>query len=95
MASQSTRQQSRASKEDVMARLVMFWLASLVAVAVVTTTLTLAQVRREVPRVVSGADLGFRVEGTDPSGNASGVFVVRLNGKWVPISSMPTVRPLK
>jgi len=78
-----------------MARLVLFWLGSLVAVAVVTTTLTLAQVRREMPRVVSGADLGFRVEGTDPSGNASGVFVVRLNGEWVPVSSMPTVRPLK
>jgi hypothetical protein len=78
-----------------MARLVLFWLGSLVAVAVVTTTLTLAQVRREVPRVVSGADVGFRVEGTDPSGNASGVFVVRLNGEWVPVSSMPTVRPLK
>jgi len=78
-----------------MARLVLFWLGSLVGVAVVTTTLTLAQVRREVPRVVSGADVGFRVEGTDPSGNASGVFVVRLNGEWVPVSSMPTVRPLK
>jgi hypothetical protein len=78
-----------------MARLVLFWLGSLMAVAVVTTTLTLAQVRREVPRVVSGADLGFRVEGTDSSGNASGVFVVRLNGQWVPVSSMPTVRPLK
>ena len=78
-----------------MARLVLFWLGSLVAVAVVTTTLTLAQVRREVPRVVSGADVGFRVEGTDPSGNATGVFVVRLNGEWVPVSSTPTVRPLK
>ena len=78
-----------------MARLVLFWRGSLVAVAVVTTTLTLAQVRREVPRVVSGADVGFRVEGTDPSGNASGGFVVRLNGEWVPVSSMPTVRPLK
>ena len=78
-----------------MARLVLFWLGSLMAVAVVTTTLTVAQVRREVPRVVSGADIGFRVEGTDASGNASGVFVVRLNGEWVPVSSMPTVRPLK
>jgi len=78
-----------------MARLVLFWVGSLMALALVTTTLTLAQVRREVPRVVTGADLGFRVEGTDPSGNATGVFVVRLNGEWVPISSMPTVRPLK
>jgi len=78
-----------------MARLVLFWLGSLVAVAVVTTTLTLAQVRQAVPRVVSGADVGFRVEGTDPSGNATGVFVVRLNGEWVPVSSTPTVRPLK
>ena len=78
-----------------MARLVLFWVGSLMALALVTTTLTLAQVRREVPRVVTGADLGFRVEGTDPSGNATGVFVVRLNGEWVPVSSMPTVRPLK
>ena len=78
-----------------MARLVLFWVGSLMALALVTTTLTLAQVRRDVPRVVTGADLGFRVEGTDPSGNATGVFVVRLNGEWVPVSSMPTVRPLK
>jgi len=78
-----------------MTRLVLFWLGSLVAVAVTTSTLTLAQVRRDVPRVVSGADVGFRVEGTDQSGNATGMFVVRLNGEWVPVSSMPTVRPLK
>ena len=78
-----------------MTRLVLFWLGSLVAVAVATTTFTLAQVRRDVPRVVSGPDVGFRVEGTDPSGNATGMFVIRLNGEWVPVSSMPTVRPLK
>jgi hypothetical protein len=78
-----------------MTRLVLFWLGSLVAVAVAATTFTLAQVRLDVPRVVSGADVGFRVEGTDPSGNATGMFVIRLNGEWVPVSSMPTVRPLK
>ena len=78
-----------------MTRLVLFWLGVLVAVAVLTTALTPAQVRRDVPRVVSGADVGFRVEGTDASGNPTGMFVVRLNGEWVPVSSMPTVRPLK
>lgn len=78
-----------------MTRLVLFWLASLVAVAALTTALTLGQARRDVPRVVSGADVGFRMEGTDASGNVTGMFVVRLNGEWVAVSSMPTVRPLK
>ncbi len=62
-----------------MTRLALFWLGSLVTVAGLTATLTLAQVRRDVPRVVSGADVGFRVEGTDLSGNPTGMFVVRLN----------------
>ena len=78
-----------------MTRVVLFWLASLVAVAAVTATFTRAQARRDVPRVVSGDDVGFRVEGTDPSGHATGMFMVRLNGQWVPVSSMPSVRPAK
>ena len=78
-----------------MTRLVLFWLVSVLAVAALTTTLTLGQARLEMPRVVSGADVGFRVEGTDSSGSPTGMFVVRLNGEWVPVSSMPTVRPLK
>lgn len=90
-----TRKKLGSSKGVVMTRLVLFWLASLAAVAALTTTLTLGQARRDTPRVVSGADVGFRMEGTDASGSPTGMFVVRLNGEWVPVSSMPTVRPLK
>ena len=35
------------------------------------------------PRVISGADFGFRIEG-DQNGTAVGTLVVRVNGKWIP-----------
>lgn len=48
------------------------------------------------PRIVSGNDLGFRVEGTDPrTGNPTGTWVIRMNGNWVEVGSMPVIRPAK
>jgi hypothetical protein len=35
------------------------------------------------PRVLSGADLGFRVDGTARDGAPIGTIVVRIDGKWV------------
>ena len=34
------------------------------------------------PRIVSGPDFGFRIEG-DQSGTAIGKLVVRVDGKWI------------
>ena len=57
--------------------LVVIWLVSLVGVGV------WAQTQFEQPRVISGSDLGFRVERQGSVGSPIGRLVVRMNGKWV------------
>ena len=67
-----------------MKRLVLLWLASLVAVALITSALTFAQVAQFTPRVMSGDDLGFRVEElTGRAGTPTGVLVIRVDDEWV------------
>jgi hypothetical protein len=79
-----------------MTKLVLVWLTALVAVAVVTASIMLAQTRQTEPRIVSGTDVGFRIEGTDPyTGNPTGTLVVRLNGEWVEIGFRGGTRLLK
>ena len=39
--------------------------------------------------IISGADLGFRVEGRKGS-NVMGTLMVRINGKWVPVNGPGT-----
>lgn len=74
-----------------MAKKALLWLASLVVVALITSTLTAAQVLRSVrpvtPQVISGEDLGFRVEGvmSDEAATPSGSLVIRVNGEWVEV----------
>jgi hypothetical protein len=34
------------------------------------------------PTVISGSDVGFRIEGTK-SGTPTGTIVVRINGRWI------------
>ena len=70
-----------------MTKSVLLWLVSLVATAVVTAAITMAQTRPAEPRILSGTDIGFRVEGTDArTGNPTGTLVVRMDGKWVAVS---------
>jgi hypothetical protein len=79
-----------------MKRLVLLWLASLVTVAAATATFTLAQARQPEPRILSGADIGFRVEGRDPrTGSPTGALMVRLNGEWVEVGASGGTRLLK
>lgn len=57
--------------------LVVIWLASLAGVGV------WAQAQSQQQRVMSGSDLGFRVERLDRAGTPVGRLVVRVNGQWV------------
>ena len=66
-----------------MKRLALLWLVSLAVVALIASTLTLAQAPQDDARVVSGNDLGFRVEGMDSSGNPTGTLVIRVDGQWM------------
>ena len=62
--------------------LAVLWVLSLFVVASVVK----AQVHQieplPEPRVVSGADVGFRIEG-DQNGTAVGTLVVRIKGRWI------------
>jgi hypothetical protein len=46
------------------------------------------------PRVLSGPDLGFRVEGIAKDGAPIGAIVVRVDGKWVSPQFQPGLRRL-
>ncbi|MEO7134297.1 MAG: hypothetical protein ABI024_08750 [Vicinamibacterales bacterium] len=74
-----------------MRKWILLWMASLITVAALTSVMMRAQTREE-PRILSGADLGFRVESTSPAGDAVGTWVVRLNGRWVTASSKMSIQ---
>jgi hypothetical protein len=78
----------------------ILWLGSLLMVALFVSALTLAQTRppvesrsKPVPhRIMSGDDLGFRVEGIDSKGQPVGTLVIRINGEWIEPGFTPTIR---
>lgn len=76
-----------------MKRLALLWLASLVFVALLASTFTRAQTPQGDARILSGSDIGFRVDATDRSGNPTGTFMVRINGKWFEARTAPALRP--
>lgn len=50
----------------------------------------------QIGRVLSGDDIGFRIDGTDPrNGGPTGTWMVRVNGEWVAISSVPKMQLAK
>ena len=51
-------------------------------------------VRSESGRVLSGPDIGFRVQRME-RGRALGTFVVRIDDEWVEVGAMPRVVPLR
>ncbi len=81
-----------------MARLIGFWVVSIAIAALLASVLT-AQIvpggafTRTPPRVVSGNDIGFRIEGTDRQGHPVGTLVVQVNGQWVEVSRAPVSSP--
>ena len=83
---------------------IVFWLASLAVVAGLTSVLSRAQAPEAHPpytaqaqpsnvRVISGADIGFRVENVSRTGEPTGTLVVRVNGDWVPVTFTGGLRP--
>ena len=58
---------------------VLVWLVSLVAVGVLASAQTRPSSDTDI---VSGNDIGFRLEGSQANG-PRGTLVVRVNGKWV------------
>lgn len=65
-----------------MPKKLIVWVVSVSAAAAISAAVT-AQVQSD-RRIVSGGDIGFRIEGKDMSGNPTGTLVVRVNGEWLP-----------
>jgi hypothetical protein len=78
-----------------MIRMTVLWIASLVVVALLAAALTSAQADRADGRIISGADIGFRVETADREGRPIGRLMVRIEGKWVEAGYSPAVRPVR
>ena len=62
--------------------LAVVWVGSLVAAAAIAAAQARMTTPLPEPIVLSGADLGFRVEGRQ-GGTPVGQIVVRFEGKWV------------
>ena len=84
-----------------MGRLLPIWIAVVVVASALTAYAQLPPGRQpapgfDAPRVLSGDDVGFRVEGTDPAtGRPVGTWMVRMNGGWVEAAPKPMIRPAK
>lgn len=52
--------------------------------------------RQPQGEIVSGSDLGFRVEGTDiRTGKPIGTWMIRVKGQWLEIGEASGIRPAK
>jgi hypothetical protein len=71
--------------------LVAAWLFLLIAITAIAQSRSTTP--DEKPVVISGNDIGFRVDRYD-GGRPVGVIVVRVDGRWVEPKSVPQPRPL-
>jgi hypothetical protein len=88
-----------------MRKWIVLWLCSLVTVSALTSALMRAQttpeelrrqVQQQLPgsRIISGEDIGFRMESTNQAGEPVGTFVIRIDGQWkVARAQMSVQRP--
>ncbi len=72
--------------------LMLAWALSLIMVAVIAHAQTAAQ-RGATPTIISGSDLGFRVE-RQRGDRVYGTFLVRINGEWVVAEPATGLKPL-
>jgi hypothetical protein len=72
--------------------LIAFWIVSLIIVAAIARAQTPPQ-RGATPTIISGSDLGFRVD-RQRADRVYGTLLVRINGEWV-VAEPPTgLKPL-
>jgi hypothetical protein len=84
-------------------KLVISWAVSLIAAGALTAAAQrppdapmggVGALITEAPTIISGPDIGFRLERTQ-NGIAMGKIVVRIDGKWIDTGSSPTVVPAR
>jgi hypothetical protein len=82
------------SSRPAMWKWAAMWGLPLVAAALAASALTFAQTRFENAPIVSGSDIGFRIEGRK-DGAPLGTLMVRLEGRWVEAGWNPRAVPAK
>jgi hypothetical protein len=77
-----------------MRRTLRWTVALVIALTLFASGALVAQRRLLDPdyRILSGSDVGFRVESRDPAGRALGRWMVRIDGQWVEAVDAPTAR---
>lgn len=70
-------------------------LASAVGAAGAAVTGQRAAGQARQPQLLTGADIGFRVDGVSADGTPIGTLVVRVDGKWVAPQFQSGVRRAK
>lgn len=78
--------------------LIVLWAASLMLVAQWGHTQTPANLPIQAGMVISGNDIGFRIDGFSAVGGTglgvTGVWMVKVNGAWTPVTSTATSKSL-
>ena len=73
---------------------VVLWALSLIIVGAFARAQTPGQRNgRADPAIISGSDLGFRME-RQVGDRVTGTFVVRINGNWWDVAPSMTLKPL-
>lgn len=77
-------------------RVAMVWVLSVLSVAGLASALMLAQPRQSIEngQILSGGDIGFRVEGKRGD-TPLGTLMIRVDGRWVEAAWAPRLRPAK
>jgi hypothetical protein len=74
--------------------LIIAWALSLIIVGAFARAQTPAQRGgRADPSIISGSDLGFRIE-RQRGDHVTGTFVVRINGNWWDVEPTMVLKPL-
>jgi hypothetical protein len=79
--------------EVTMNRLLALFLLSLMVATLFVAGGSAQSGRTVAPRVVSGSNLGFRVEGVDANRKPYGEWVVKIDGEWIEISKRAQAVP--
>lgn len=73
---------------------IVFWALSLIIVGAFARAQTPGQRGgRTDPTIISGSDLGFRME-RQVGDRVTGTFVIRINGNWWDVAPATTLKPL-
>lgn len=78
-------------------KVAIIWAFSLIAVGSIATSAQVGRSPRmmtETPQIISGTDIGFRIERTQ-NGIPIGTVVVRLDGRWVDTGSPMRIVPAR